>query len=80
MHWDETVTESYDDKKDADKRADLAGPGIGDYDELIFMHAEDILGRFPDMPRKRLDTALLQEFPPFIVGIGWVLKDGYPMR
>jgi aspartate--ammonia ligase len=48
-------------------------------DELVFLHAEDILDRFPNMPRKQRETAILQEYPAiFIIGIGWVLKDGYP--
>jgi len=41
-------------------------------DELTFLHAEDILDKFPDMPRKQRETAI------FIIGIGWTLKDGYP--
>jgi len=48
-------------------------------DELTFMHAEEILDRFPDLPRKQRETAILQEFPAiFIYGIGWPLADGYP--
>jgi aspartate--ammonia ligase len=48
-------------------------------DELIFIHAEDMLEKFPDMPRKQRETTILQEYPAvFIIGIGWVLKDGYP--
>ena len=48
-------------------------------DELTFLHAEDILDMFPDMPRKQRETAILQKYPAvFIIGIGWVLKDGYP--
>jgi aspartate--ammonia ligase len=48
-------------------------------DELTFLHAEDILAKFPDMPRKARETAILQEYPAiFIYGIGWPLKDGYP--
>jgi aspartate--ammonia ligase len=48
-------------------------------DELTFMHAEDILDKFPDMPRKQRETAILQEHPAiFIYGIGWTLQDGYP--
>jgi aspartate--ammonia ligase len=47
--------------------------------ELTFLHAEDILDRYPDMPRKQRETAILQEYPGvFIIGIGWRLKDGYP--
>lgn len=48
-------------------------------DELTFLHAEDILDRFPDLPRKQRETAILQEYPAiFIYGVGWTLKDGYP--
>jgi aspartate--ammonia ligase len=48
-------------------------------DELTFLHAEEILERFPDLPRKQRETMILQEYPAiFIIGIGWVLEDGYP--
>jgi len=48
-------------------------------DKLTFLHAEEILDRFPDMPRKARETAILQDYPAvFIYGIGWPLKDGYP--
>ncbi|MBV9608165.1 MAG: aspartate--ammonia ligase [Acidobacteria bacterium] len=48
-------------------------------DELTFLHAEDILEMYPDMPRKQRETAILQKYPAvFIIGIGWTLKDGYP--
>jgi aspartate--ammonia ligase len=48
-------------------------------DELAFLHAEDILDRYPDLPRKQRETAILQDYPAvFIYGIGWTLKDGYP--
>jgi len=48
-------------------------------DELTFIHAEDILARYPDLPRKQRETAIVQEYPAvFIIGIGWVLEDGYP--
>jgi len=48
-------------------------------DELTFLHAEEILERFPEMPRKQRETAILQEYPAiFIYGIGWPLADGYP--
>ncbi|MGD8986185.1 MAG: aspartate--ammonia ligase [Desulfobacteraceae bacterium] len=48
-------------------------------DELTFIHAEDLLDRYPDMPRKERETTILQEYPAiFIYGIGWVLNDGYP--
>jgi len=48
-------------------------------EELTFLHAEDILDMFPDMPRKQRETAILQKYPAvFIIGVGWTLKDGYP--
>jgi len=48
-------------------------------DEITFLHAEEILDRYPDLPRKQRETAILQEYPAiFIIGIGWTLKDGFP--
>jgi len=48
-------------------------------EELEFFHAEEILDMYPDLPRKQRETRLLQDHPAvFIVGIGWVLADGYP--
>jgi len=47
--------------------------------KLTFLHAEDILDMYPDMPRKQRETAIVQECPAvFIIGIGWTLQDGYP--
>ena len=49
-------------------------------EELTFIHAEEILNMYPDLPRKERETRILREHAPavFIVGIGWPLKDGYP--
>jgi aspartate--ammonia ligase len=48
-------------------------------EELTFLHAEDILDMYPDLPRKQRETLVLQKYPAvFIIGIGWTLKDGYP--
>ncbi len=48
-------------------------------DELTFLHAEEILDRYPDLPRKQRETMIIQEYPAvFILGVGWPLKDGYP--
>jgi aspartate--ammonia ligase len=48
-------------------------------EELKFLHAEEILQMYPDLPRKQRETKIIQEYPAvFIVGIGWVLDDGYP--
>jgi aspartate--ammonia ligase len=47
--------------------------------DLIFLHAEEILELYPDLPRKQRETAVLQKYPAiFILGIGWPLRDGYP--
>jgi aspartate--ammonia ligase len=48
-------------------------------EKLTFLHAEDILQMFPDLPRKQRETSILQQYPAiFIIGIGWPLADGYP--
>jgi aspartate--ammonia ligase len=48
-------------------------------DEIEFLHAEEILDRFPGLPRKARETAILQEHPAlFVIGIGWPLQDGLP--
>ena len=48
-------------------------------EELRFFHAEEILEMYPDLPRKQRETELIKKYPAvFIIGIGWILKDGYP--
>jgi aspartate--ammonia ligase len=48
-------------------------------EEITFMHAEDLLDRYPELPRKQRETQILQKYPAlFIYGIGWPLQDGYP--
>jgi aspartate--ammonia ligase len=48
-------------------------------EEITFIHAEDLLARYPDLPRKQREHALLQQVPAvFIIGIGWTLDDGFP--
>jgi len=49
-------------------------------EHLVFLHAEDLLDRYPDLPRKARETAILQECggAVFIYGIGWPLADGLP--
>jgi aspartate--ammonia ligase len=48
--------------------------------KLEFFHAEEILERYPDLTRKQRETRMVQEVHPaiFIIGIGYVLEDGYP--
>jgi len=48
-------------------------------EQITFLHAEEILDMYPDLPRKQRETAILQKYPAvFVIGIGWVLQDGYP--
>jgi aspartate--ammonia ligase len=49
-------------------------------EQLTFVHAEEMLDWYPDLPRKERETRVLMEKSPaiFIIGIGWPLKDGYP--
>ncbi len=58
----------------------LAEPGYPPLPkEIHFVHAEDLLAEYPDLPRKQRETALLQKHPAvFILGIGWPLADGLP--
>jgi len=48
--------------------------------KIEFFHAEEILKRFPDLTRKQRETKMVEEVYPaiFIIGIGYVLEDGYP--
>jgi aspartate--ammonia ligase len=72
--------------KEAEEHALTNYPALNDPrypplpDELVFLHAEEILDMYPDLPRKQRETKVIQEHSPaiFIVGIGSVLKDGYP--
>jgi aspartate--ammonia ligase len=48
-------------------------------EKLTFIHAEEILEQYPDLPRKQRETEIVKKLGAiFIVGIGWVLNDGYP--
>ncbi|MBN2520860.1 MAG: aspartate--ammonia ligase, partial [Bacteroidales bacterium] len=48
--------------------------------KLKFFHAEEILERYPNLTRKQRETKMIEEVHPaiFIIGIGYVLEDGYP--
>jgi aspartate--ammonia ligase len=63
-----------------EKFPELRDPKFPNFpEELKFLHAEEILDMYPDLPRKQRETRVIQEFPAvFIIGIGWVLEDGYP--
>ena len=69
----------------AGKHAQELFPGLRDKkypelpEELKFLHAEEILEMYPDLPRKQRETKIVQQYPAvFIIGIGYVLGDGYP--
>ena len=48
-------------------------------EELKFLHAEEILEMYPDLPRKQRETEIIKKYPGvFIIGIGYTLADGYP--
>jgi len=48
-------------------------------EKLTFLHAEDILDMYPDLPRKERETEIVKKYSAvFIYGIGWTLQDGYP--
>jgi aspartate--ammonia ligase len=48
-------------------------------EQLVFLHAEELLEMYPDLPRKQRETEVLKKFPAiFIIGIGCPLRDGYP--
>jgi aspartate--ammonia ligase len=48
-------------------------------EELTFLHAEEILDMFPELPRKQRETRVLQKYPAiFIYGVGYPLEDGLP--
>ncbi len=81
----ETVKAIWATLKDAEAYLRDSYPALADDrypplpDELVFVHAEDILAAYPNLPRKQRETAVLQDVPAiFIYGIGWPLADGYP--
>lgn len=48
-------------------------------EKLTFLHAEEILDMYPDLPRKQREAEVLQKYPAvFITGIGWPLRDSFP--
>jgi aspartate--ammonia ligase len=67
-------------KSAQDKFPDLRRPRYPNLpEELTFLHAEELLAMYPDLPRKRRETVILQKYPAvFIIGIGWPLLDGLP--
>ena len=71
--------------KDAEQRVRDAFPALRSSrhpelpEEIAFIHADELLRRYPDLSRKQRETAALKEHPAlFIHGIGWPLADGLP--
>lgn len=71
--------------KGAEKHAQELFPQLNDPkwpnlpEDLTFLHAEEILDKYPNLPRKQRETAIVQEYGAvFIIGIGWTLQDGHP--
>jgi aspartate--ammonia ligase len=84
VYLTDTVTKIWKVLKGAEKRVQEDYPQLKEKypsmsDTIEFMHAEDILEMYPNLPRKQRETAVLQKHPAiFIIGIGWVLKNGHP--
>jgi aspartate--ammonia ligase len=81
----EVVTKIWKVLKGAQARVEKIFPELLDEgypslpNEIKFLHSEEILEMYPDLPRKERETEILQKYPAvFIIGIGWVLKDGFP--
>jgi aspartate--ammonia ligase len=84
-YWKDTVRKIWKVITGAEKHVQKMFPQLKDPrypnlpEQLKFIHAEEILDMFPDLPRKQRETLLVQKYPAvFIIGIGWPLKDGYP--
>jgi aspartate--ammonia ligase len=41
-------------------------------EELTFLHAEELLAMYPDLPRKRRETVILQKYPAVFI----IVSDG----
>lgn len=84
-YWEETVRKIWKVIYGAGERLKEQFPQLDtdkypDYpEEIEFFHAEEILDRYPDLPRKERETEMLKEHPALgIIGIGHPLQDGYP--
>jgi aspartate--ammonia ligase len=84
-NWKETVRKIWKVITGAEKQIQKEFPKLrsGKYpnlkEEIRFVHAEDLLDMYPDLPRKQRETAVLEKYKAVaIIGIGWTLKDGYP--
>lgn len=54
-------------------------PGFSLPDEITFIHSEELLQKYPDMPPNEREKAVCREYGAvFIIGIGAELSDGAP--
>mmetsp|Transcript_9434 Transcript_9434/g.17017 ORF Transcript_9434/g.17017 Transcript_9434/m.17017 type:complete len:385 (-) Transcript_9434:300-1454(-) len=82
---EDVVKKIYQAMKDTEKALGEKFPALKESDknklpdELFFIHAEELLEKYPNLPRKERETAILKEKGAvFIYGIGWTLEDGFP--
>ncbi|MBP1633375.1 MAG: aspartate-ammonia ligase [Acidobacteria bacterium] len=48
-------------------------------EELMFVHAEELLDTYPDLPPTERENAILREHPAvFVIGLGYPLAGGHP--
>jgi aspartate--ammonia ligase len=83
--WKQVIEKIWKVFKEAEAHAQELFPQLGGEshpnlpEQLTFIHAEDLLERYPDLPRKERERELLRDVgAAFIYGIGWTLADGYP--
>lgn len=58
--------------------SELGNPRYPNLQELTFLHAAELLAMYPNLPRKRGETVILQKHRAvFIIGTGWRLKDDW---
>jgi aspartate--ammonia ligase len=83
--WKETVRKIWKVITGAEKHIQKEFPALRNRkypnlpEKLKFVHAEELLDMYPDLPRKQRETEVLRKYKAVaIIGIGWTLADGYP--
>ncbi len=83
--WKETVNKIWKVITGAEKNVQKEFPKLKNKkypnlpEKIRFVHAEDLLDMYPDLPRKQRETEVLKKYKAAaILGIGWTLKDGFP--
>jgi len=76
-----TVTQIYDALKETEKLVEKSYPEIQAVlpETITFIHAEELLQRYPDLNIKERETEIAKEYGAvFIIGIGGELSNGLP--